>query len=190
VDRARDKLFLLWPLLIFCAVGMGGLLLAGQSFVFYDEPAIWRGLAIACLLLYPPALYFFSRHQADADLKRDFPTTWLRKAVIFPVLLGLHVAVVAASPLGWLMTWAALSGQPRHAVPALVASVEEVTERYCSRYATLVLANQMTTVCISGTFARNTLSPGDELDAQVSLHAGGFFIHALHPPAVASSSAS
>jgi hypothetical protein len=171
--RARWAMFAIFPLVI-------GLLLFMQfreRFVFrYAAP--YMTFSLWSLILFSPFIhYWMKRRHAEAELARKYPTNWVRKGIVMPLMAAMTVGVVLAAPLGWLYAAVAWSGAATEHLNATAIEVGNYTRgKGCDQYATLRLAAVDNKTCLDGLYPPSAMRPGQRLDVGARMTSFGFLI--------------
>lgn len=164
--------------MIFILGGIFLLIYFGNLFVFhYSEP--YRNVVILLTAVLAPFIYYrLGRAPIAATLANNYPTAWIRKAILLPSMAVIMVVLPLIAPLGWLFAGVAWSSGTMQRVPAVAVEVRSYVNkrRGCSQYATLRLLSVEKKTCLDYHYPRLAMRPGQYLMASVRTVPFGFLI--------------
>jgi hypothetical protein len=154
-----------------------------ERFVFLYADSYTKIALCSTLLLAPLILYRMHRAPGfKGQIAGNYPTTWLRKWIVMPLLALTAIGVVFAAPLGWLFAIAAWSGRPVNQVDATAVEVGTYAQRKgCDQWVTLRFASADKKTCLDNLYANASLRTGEQLHVGVSTFAFGFQIVSISP---------
>ncbi|MBQ5948574.1 hypothetical protein [Massilia sp. ST3] len=180
-----NKCRLRWRIVLFVCAIVGALLLQmyRDRFVFYYAQTTAK-VALWSLLLFTPFILYRMRRAPlfVAELKKKYPTSWLRDIVVMPLMAAMVAGLLVAAPLGWVLAIAAWSGGVVHHVDAVATEVGTYSQRKgCDQFATLRFASVEKEVCIASLSPHSSLHPGQSLAVGIVRFSFGFLIVSIAP---------
>jgi hypothetical protein len=163
-------------LIFFLALLMGVifLLFFSDRFVFRYKEAYTR-IFLWSLLVFTP--FFIYRKEKSSEilehLKQKFPTRWVRKFIMTPLISLMSAGLVFTAPLGWVFALAVWSGGGVYHVSATAVKVSSSKSK----------------TCLDTLYPHSSMQTGQVVDVGISESQFGFLIVSLsktdwaYPPA-------
>ena len=167
-------------LLLFIVTGAVLELTVGSGFIFagadtYRSAAPWFFAAL--LPVFAVLLYWQERF--SGNLRSSFPTSWLRRLIIFPLMVAVCSGIVLIAPLGWASLLGLAVGARADDLEGIVLSAGDVSKSSrasrCKQRAKIAVRGASAAICVEGRTAAPL--PIKEGPALLSGHVSRFGVH-------------
>lgn len=137
---------------------LGGMLLefsVGSHFIFfyaagYKEVAWWIFLG-----LLPLIAGCMLSERVRSHIRLRYPTWWVRRLVMYPLMAAVVSATAVTAPLGWIAAHAWAMGADTEPLPGRLASVGNyrASSKGCAQRAELAVGKYTGSICLEGVAA-------------------------------------
>lgn len=146
-------------LILFVLVILVGDVFAGVlegHFIFFPSSAYWENGKWAVVFLIPVCILTFIPKHSTAYLRIEYPNSWVRRLIIYPILAISMAAMVVFAPFGYIAANAYFGGDLRKDVLAKILSVDSyrANTKWCDQKAKIEVANVVSNICLEGLVAQ------------------------------------